>query len=383
MAENQYVNRVVFGNQVVIDISDSTVNANTLLAGYKAYGANGEQVTGNVTLSYHITLTQAQYDELSDQEKLADENFFYITDADPSSVQFIDDTQISNSKGWSSDKISKVISNPNLLDNPWFTINQRGQSSYSSTGNAIYTVDRWQLLTSLASVTVNSDNTITIQGQSTASGQNFVVQYIEYERLSKRIGSPITLSVMLSDGSIVYGSGVVKEGTSSWLLQIDPIVISNNCIVKLLSYSTSTFQVIISPQNTDSAVDVTIKAIKLELGSISTLALDTVPNYQQELAKCKRYFQKLRGDLLRVNTYTARLMFFLYPLEVEMRTVPAVVGTPIVKSMTAVTQTGFTFAYNLVNRNQAIQVVATKESHGLTDGYVNCGDDGLQLSADL
>lgn len=46
MATNQNVNKVVYGNQVVMDITDSTVDENNLLSGYKAYGADGEQVTG-------------------------------------------------------------------------------------------------------------------------------------------------------------------------------------------------------------------------------------------------------------------------------------------------------------------------------------------------
>ena len=101
------VNQVIFGNQIVIDITDSTVNPNTLLAGYKAYGANGEQVTGNVELSYHITLHKAQYDQLSEQEKLADENFFYIDDINLISAE-IDDNTYDENKVWSSLKLKNM-----------------------------------------------------------------------------------------------------------------------------------------------------------------------------------------------------------------------------------------------------------------------------------
>lgn len=52
------------------------------------------------------------------------------------------------------------ISNPNLLINPDFKINQRGQNSYSSTKDN-YTVDRWKLYNS--TLTVNSDKTITLK----------------------------------------------------------------------------------------------------------------------------------------------------------------------------------------------------------------------------
>ena len=37
----------------------------------------------------------------------------------------------------------------------------------------------------------------------------------------------------------------------------------------------------------NSGTSISIKAIKLELGSVSTLAMDTAPNYATELAKCK------------------------------------------------------------------------------------------------
>ena len=36
------------------------------------------------------------------------------------------------------------MTNPNLIDNPWFRVNQRGETVYKTTG---YTVDRWKLNT--------------------------------------------------------------------------------------------------------------------------------------------------------------------------------------------------------------------------------------------
>lgn len=43
------VNKVVFGNTTIMDISDSTVTPNNMLTGTKAYGANGEPVIGNIS----------------------------------------------------------------------------------------------------------------------------------------------------------------------------------------------------------------------------------------------------------------------------------------------------------------------------------------------
>lgn len=43
------VNKVVFGNTTIMDITDSTATANNMLAGTKAYGANGEPVIGTIS----------------------------------------------------------------------------------------------------------------------------------------------------------------------------------------------------------------------------------------------------------------------------------------------------------------------------------------------
>ena len=44
------VSKVIYGNRTVMDITDSTVTANNLLSGAKAYGADGEPVTGAVVV---------------------------------------------------------------------------------------------------------------------------------------------------------------------------------------------------------------------------------------------------------------------------------------------------------------------------------------------
>ena len=49
--------------------------------------------------------------------------------------------------------------------------------------------------------------------------------------------------------------------------------------------------------DTTSDANITIKAVKLELGTVSTLANETAPNYQQELAKCQSYFVRIGKKL--------------------------------------------------------------------------------------
>lgn len=49
MANNQYVNKVVFGNTTVMDISDTTADASKVLASEKFYDRSGAPTTGTCT----------------------------------------------------------------------------------------------------------------------------------------------------------------------------------------------------------------------------------------------------------------------------------------------------------------------------------------------
>ena len=134
------INKVVYGNQVLIDITDSTVNPNTLLAGYKAYGANGQPVNGALQLSYHITLHQAQYDTLSEAEQMADENWFYIDDVKIVGAE-LDDSSISPAKVWSSQKTNNEINDKLVFKNYNITTNASAFATIPSlTGYEILSV---------------------------------------------------------------------------------------------------------------------------------------------------------------------------------------------------------------------------------------------------
>lgn len=47
---NEKVNKVILGNETLIDLTGDTVSANSLLAGATAHDARGEQITGNVSV---------------------------------------------------------------------------------------------------------------------------------------------------------------------------------------------------------------------------------------------------------------------------------------------------------------------------------------------
>ena len=50
MANNQYVNKVVFGNNTIIDLSSDSVNASVLVQGYTAHSHSGAPVTGTLEI---------------------------------------------------------------------------------------------------------------------------------------------------------------------------------------------------------------------------------------------------------------------------------------------------------------------------------------------
>lgn len=49
MAQNQYVNKVVFGAVSIIDISDTTATASNVAQGKYFYAASGEKLAGTAT----------------------------------------------------------------------------------------------------------------------------------------------------------------------------------------------------------------------------------------------------------------------------------------------------------------------------------------------
>jgi len=49
MAVNPYVNKVEYGGNTIIDLTDATATADKILSGYTAYGATGEKLTGTAS----------------------------------------------------------------------------------------------------------------------------------------------------------------------------------------------------------------------------------------------------------------------------------------------------------------------------------------------
>lgn len=174
----------------------------------------------------------------------------------------------------------------NLLDNPFFTVRQRGNGPWTGGGLSFYTVDRWALLGS-------SPNTVTAYDGyiSVASGNNGLAQYITPELGAFLNGKTVTLSVMDYNGKVASGTLVYSNTAllNTYQLTVDGVLCRIYC--GLLSGRQLGFSLTVGTGNT-----VRIKAAKLELGSVSTLANDAPPDYAEELAKCKYYYRRIANQ---------------------------------------------------------------------------------------
>ena len=176
-----------------------------------------------------------------------------------------------------------TVSNPNLLINPNFKINQRGVSGvFSETGK--YFVDRWRLVS--GTVTVNSDGTLTLDGS--------ICQPLE-----NAAGANVTASV--SAGTAVYDD-TAKTFT-----------ITGNGDV--------------------------ISWAKLEIGSAATNF--SPPDPATELMKCYRFFYRVGRGIANPNQSSNmnRIAYqnisrknagvtLQFPVEMHVKPTVSIIGTP-------------------------------------------------------
>ena len=175
-------------------------------------------------------------------------------------------------------------SNPNLFLNPWFTVNQRGRTSFSTTGML---VDGWRVSSGSLTHTINADGSITIGHGGTGN----LVNRIDLPPTALA-GKTVTFSVMLGDGSIGHWTVTAPAPTNSSQLIINQSF--GGRIVNLyVMASTSPYGYGLSIYSNNPSTDITLRAVKLEVGSVSTLANDAPPDYASELAKCRYYFQRV------------------------------------------------------------------------------------------
>lgn len=239
------------------------------------------------------------------------------------------------------DKVFQVLlskfSNPNLLINSNFAINQRGASSY--TASNVYTVDRWKK--GSGTVTVNS-NYLTLSVGCDIS------QYFEATPFADQ-----TLTATINvNGTLVSKSFTFVSTNSNTVIQL----FANGWRLEY-SGGSKYFRIV----NVSGSASDKLYWSKLEIGDISTIY--NPPAMAEELTKCQRYYQVIKGYTAIATGMTTSTTDFRVPLILtnEMRVHP-----------TATLANGYLFGgdqyWNFVNlssatfdgqSNNAIQIIGT------------------------
>lgn len=183
-----------------------------------------------------------------------------------------------NNSGKSLAEIGNV-SNPNLLINPDFKINQRGQNTYSISTGSGYTVDRWKLWN--GSLIVNADGTVTFKN---VSGQaSSLIQILENPCNEECMLSMYVTN--LTGVGYIYGSD-----SSDKVTRIITLTKGLN-FIKLSSCAAVSIKLV---PDTVAQCSITIKYTKLEKGTNVTQFVS--PDIVTELTKCQRYYQIISLD---------------------------------------------------------------------------------------
>ena len=217
--------------------------------------------------------------------------------------------------------LAPQLSNPNLLDNWYFVnpVNQRGQTSYTGVG---YGIDRWFQTNANCLCTI-TDNGLVF---AATSGSSWMKQIIDSP--DALFGRKVTVSMLTSDNTLhsITGTLTTESMTSNtgW---------DSGGNVNVGLYKTANGSAFVQIGNL-TGNSITIKAVKLELGSQQTLAhqdadgnwvLNEIPDYSEQLARCQRYFQLYSSaDIRPVKAVDCRPM---------MRTDPSQ-GTIVIGSTT-------------------------------------------------
>ena len=177
---------------------------------------------------------------------------------------------VHNGAGLKKGKLSQLanylgtkFSNPNLLINPDFEINQRGLNSYTSNG---YTVDRWKI----SNATLNA-TTKTLSNPNSTGGD--FLQSLE----NKPTG---TFTVTLNVASV---TGTVKFLWQDGSTPKTGVAISKGVNTYTFTASSLTWVGI----QIASGASIQLSYMKLEQGAVATPFV--APNPAEEMMKCQRY----------------------------------------------------------------------------------------------
>lgn len=289
--------------------------------------------------------------------------------------------------------ISLNSSNPNLLINGDFKINQRGSSTYTCTKNE-YTVDRW-LGSNNLTVTKTASG-VTLSNTSTSASTTFV-QKLE-ELYSSFAGQSLTLSAKIA-GEIYFLTTTIPatEPTTATTLKTATISTGVSLVMNVYPNSILGFGIKLSPEATT-----TLTYLKLEVGTSPTIF--TPRPYAEELALCQRYFWCNNQDFLNYNRLgigvcqtTTRLDFEMYcPVQMRVKPTISIIDNSYnvrecneniirVADFTSGSEIDFWISNLSLSRLNGSTITITSTSSDLTVGHtclITCSSSQIRLQFD-
>lgn len=255
-----------------------------------------------------------------------------------------------------------------------FPINQRGNTQYTG---AIYGIDGWKGVYGSEKVTIKSD-CVSFE----FSGNQGVRQELDKDILNAISGNICTVSIIWRLVSGNYANfGISVNGESKL---VPPISVSENFVLTSITFdlsgvSASSGYGVISGDGVIEAI-----ACKLEISSIQTLAykdsndnikMFETPDYAKELARCQRYYRKLKniqavlGQLQNTSYYTNSIVIpdmritpsiALYPMSDDVSRIAIVQGVMEFSSGIGVTLTSPYAVSFVIPKDNAAEGVAGK-----------------------
>lgn len=258
-----------------------------------------------------------------------------------------------------SHNFSTAGSNRNLLDNPFFTVNQRGVNGTITNGQ--YGLDRWMA----------GGGTVTMAtgGITLGAGNSYAMQRPADPSIFN--GKTVTLSVMTSDGVIESGTVVAQTGSAKTVRTAN-----FELCIGYTAYNSFYFY------NTSSSSK-TVIAAKIELGSVSTLANDAPPEYAEELAKCQYYCRVIETSGYFAFGIAAGSANIQTPLQYAMRARPSVSFTGSIAIFGANDLTVSSIVVSAWGPSAVCLDFVTTGATSRTPYIVNMSNAKIVLSADL
>lgn len=273
-------------------------------------------------------------------------------------------------------------SNPNLLTNPDFRVNQRGMTEYSSG----YSADRWFIEGNKCTVTAGADGVLIKSAIKLDSNAHVFWQKAENPLAPGKY--TLSLNVLEVSGvwsariRTVNSSGDYADSYYTPVLHVGLTKVS----VKLPEGEYISAVSVGCNKDTEVGDSVKLAWVKLESGSLATPFVP--PDYAVELAKCQRYLLKLsQWSAYRAVHSNVNYMEFAVPIPESMSISPTIIGGDnfaVYKFPSPVAaESDFTFSVAAASANE-LRVRATKAGHGLSDAALHVvGADGVFLSAEL